>query len=68
MYFDGRIDSIQPAIMEISSSAEDLKMEIDSLHQALDRLGAPSYGPNGKLRLGDRLEELLSEPIWEKIK
>ena len=68
-YFDGRISSIEPALQSATTEINELRSEIESLHQVLDRLGIPKYGANGTMRLGDRFESMLKEEVkWEKIK
>lgn len=68
MYFDGQLSSISPTLHSHSAELDKLKAEIDSLHQAFDRLGAQRWGANGEMNLGERFESLLSEPDWTKIK
>jgi hypothetical protein len=68
MYFDGRLESLPLAMQEISAEINELKNEVEDLHRALDSMGAPQYGPNGKLKAGARVLYLLREPIFEKVK
>jgi hypothetical protein len=68
MYFDGQLSSLAPTLHNASAEIDKLRSELDSLHQAFDRLGAHRWGTNGEMSLGERFESLLAEPDWTKIK
>lgn len=66
--FDGTLSSVGPAIMDTSARVFRLEAEIESLHQAFDRLGLPKFGENGLLSLGERFESIYVDPTWKKVK
>jgi hypothetical protein len=66
--FDGRTESLTPSIQNQTISINELIAEVNSLHEFMDRMCVPSYGPNGKAKIGERLEMMLKEPEWEKVK
>jgi hypothetical protein len=68
-YYDGRMASLEPAIQSSISEINELKAEIESLHRALDEAGAVRWGPNGQMKLGERLVSIFEKgPDWEKVK
>lgn len=66
--FDGTLSSVGSAIINTSDRADRLESEIESLHQAFDRLNLPRVGADGLLTLGQRFEFIYKNPEWKKIK
>lgn len=66
--FNGTLSSAVSAIMDTSDRVFRLEAEIESLHQAFDRLCLPKFGENGLLSLGERFESIYVDPAWKKVK
>jgi hypothetical protein len=68
--YNGQLMAVDSAMFSIQNTADQMRMEIESLHIFADKMNVPRWHPtNGyTLQIGQRLEMLFDAPIhWDGV-